>query len=36
MQRGNWLGFKSLLLGFSVRPYGQGLGSGLEVQGLDI
>jgi len=32
MQRDNWLVFKSLWLVFSVRVYGQGLGSGLKLE----
>ena len=31
--RENWLGFKSLWLGFSIRAYGQGLGSSFRFTG---
>ena len=33
ISRDNWLGFKSLRLGFGIRPYGQGLGSSFRSSG---
>jgi len=34
IRRDNWLGFKSLWLGFRIRVYGQGLGSSFRFSGL--
>jgi len=33
IRRENWLGFKSLWLGFRIRAYGQGLGSSFRFSG---